>query len=126
MLTQLDIAIAEFMREQQELATHEPGHWRCFYNNHGDIVDTAFGPPWPVDLPYVVLSAEQQERVTYRDKIINGKLVIIDRARSDVLKLCESPDGEFCAAANHMSIVLDAGENYSDVKYYTQVTDRHS
>ena len=126
MLTELDKAIAEFMQEQANLSMHNAGHWRCFYNEQGNIVDIVFGPPWQSDLPYVEITAEQQARVSFRDKVINGKLIMVDYRQPNVLKLIESPDGEYRTVANHMNILLDPAENYSDVKHYTQVTGRHS
>lgn len=126
MSEQLDNAIAQFMQEQQNLAQHQPGHWRCFYNQQGSIVDVAFGPPWHCELPYVDITVEQLEQIRSCDKVINGRLVMIDHRNNNVLKLVESTNGEFCTVANHMSIVLEPAENYSNVKYYTQITDRHS
>ena len=64
--------------------------------------------------------------MSFRDKVINGKLIMVDYRQPNVLKLIESPDGEYRTVANHMNILLDPAENYSDVKHYTQVTGRHS
>ncbi len=126
-MSELNTAIKQFMQEQQELQSMPPGNMRCYYDEQGNITDIMFGPPWPKDDKlFVDLTKEQADRITLRDKVINGQVLYVDQAAGSVLKLVRCKSGEHVTVAGHMAIVLDPGETYQDVRNFTQNTDRHS
>jgi hypothetical protein len=125
MPTPFEQAILEYAVIEQQLAQHPPrDQWRV-YHDADHFVTVANGPGWP-DLGYawIDITSDQARNIT-QYKIVSGKLIKLDKTRTDIVKLHQASEGEYQAVANHMALLLEAGEEYDTIKQYSK-TSRHS
>jgi hypothetical protein len=120
----IDQAIKVFMQDQAQLAQAPQIEWRYYYDADGHLLNIAAGPPWPDNTNlFVKIEENQLNRITYAGtKIVQGQLIFLDQRQEHVLKLKEHVAGEHRTVNGHMSIKLEPGESYPDVKSYTQNT----
>jgi len=125
MLTPFEQAILEYAVIEQRLAQHPPrDQWRV-YHDADRFVTVANGPDWP-DLAHawIDITSDQARNIT-QYKIVSGKLIKLDKTRTNIVKLHQTSEGEYQAVANHMALLLEAGEEYDTIKQYSK-TSRHS
>lgn len=124
-LTPFEQAIIEFAAIQERLAQHPPrNQWRV-YHDADRFVTVANGPTWPdLNLDWIEITYEQS-RTMSQYRIVGGQLKKIDKTRTNIVKLHQTSEGEYCAVAGHMALLLEVGEEYDTTKRYTK-TNRHS
>lgn len=113
------------MEYQARCREAPPLEWRYYHRADGHLKEIVSGPPWPqTDDSFVTIQESQLDRITATGtKVIQGQLIFIDTRQDHVLKLKEQVDGEHRAVNGHMSIKLEPGESYIDVRSYTQNTN---
>ena len=125
MSQQIDEAIRIFMEYQARCREAPPKEWRYYHDSNGNLREIVTGPPWPeTNDSFVIVQENQLDRITATGtKVVQGQLIFIDTRSDHVLKLKEHADGEHRTVNGHMSIKLEPGESYSDVRSYTQNTN---
>ena len=125
MLTPFEQAILEYAVIEQRLAQHPTrDKWRV-YHDADRFVTVANGPDWPnLEHAWIDITSDQARNIT-QYKIVSGKLIKLDKTRTNIVKLHQTSEGEYQAVANHMALLLEAGEEYDTIKQYSK-TNRHS
>ena len=125
MLTPFEQAVLEYAVIEQQLAQHPPrDQWRV-YHDADRFVTVANGPDWP-DLEYAWINiTSDQARNIIQYKIVGGKLIKLDKTRTNIVKLNQTSEGEYRTVARHMALLLEAGEEYDTIKQYSK-TSGHS
>ena len=124
-LTPFEQAVIEYAAIEARLAQHPPrNQWRV-YHDADRFVTVANGPDWPnLDFPFVEITSEQARNIS-QYRIVAGQLKKIDKARSNIVKLHQTSEGEYRTVANHMALLLEGNEEYDTIKRYSK-TNRHS
>jgi hypothetical protein len=125
MPTPFEQAVLEYAVIEQQLAQHPPrDQWRV-YHDADRFVTVANGPGWPdLEHAWIDITSDQARNIT-QYKIVSGKLIKLDKTQTNIVKLHQTPNGEYQAVANHMALLLEAGEEYDTIKQYSK-TSRHS
>jgi len=113
------------MEQQSQAEQAATTEWRYYHDDQGQLLEIASGPPWPDDRhQFVVVREDQLDKITAAGtRVVQGQLIFLDQRQDHVLKLKEHSAGEHQAVNGHMSIKLESGESYPDVRSYTQNTD---
>lgn len=125
MPTPFEQAMLEYAVIEQQLAQHPPrDQWRV-YHDADCFVTVANGPDWPnLEHAWIDITSDQARNII-QYKIVGGKLIKLDKTRTNIVKLHQTSNGEHQAVANHMALLLEAGEEYDTIKQYSK-TSRHS
>ena len=121
-LSAFEQAIIEYAEIEKRLALHPPrNQWRV-YHDADRFVTVANGPDWPnLDLAWIEITHEQARNMA-QYQIVSGQLKKIDRSRTSVVKLHQTSEGEYCATADHMALLVEAGEEYDTTKRYSKTS----
>jgi len=124
MPTPFEQAVIAYAEIEQQLAQHPPrNQWRV-YHDADRFVTVANGPDWPnLEYPWIDITGDQARDLT-QYKIVSGRLIKIDKTRTNIVKLHQTSEGEYQAVAGHMALLLEAGEEYDTIKHYSK-TSRH-
>ena len=89
--------------------------YRIYYDDDGNITSCAM-IDHPDDTQYLVVTKKEYSEY-YRYKIVNNKLKLIDNDPGYRVQLTSSTQG-YCVVKNHAGIILESGEEYTDIEYY--------
>lgn len=110
----------EFWQEVENLIRPvEPPEveYRLYYNESGDVVKCTMIKETTNEL-YIVVSKEEYDNY-FRYRVVNGQLKKIDAGSMYTVRLRKSNTG-FRVAKNHAGIILEPGEEHTDVEYYAR------